>query len=81
MEASCLSGDGSVSVCHGNSCYGSFDCIFHVFEDFDPTKLALRYQDWGKHGYVISGARYDKRNDDFCFQDGEFMSNLELTFG
>ena len=71
---------GSVSVYHGNSCNGNFDCIFPVFEDFDPKKLVLNYQDWGEYGYIISGAQYDKDKDDFCFHDGEFISNFDLKF-
>ena len=72
--------DESVSVYYGNSCNGHFDCIFPVFEDFDPEKLVLNYQDWGEYGYIISSAQYDKDKDDFCFKDGDFIDNFDLRF-
>jgi len=72
--------NGSVSVYHGNSCSGNFDCIFSVFEDFDPEKLVLNYQDWGEYGYIISSAQYDNDKDDYCFCDGEFINNFDLKF-
>jgi hypothetical protein len=71
---------GSVLVYHGSSCNGLFDCIFPLYEDFDPTKLILNYQYWKDYGYIISSAEYDGDKDDFCFRDGEFISNFELRF-
>jgi len=70
----------SVLVYHGSSCNGLFDCIFPLYEDFDPTKLVLYYQYWGDYGYIISSAEYDGDKEDFCFNDGEFISNFELRF-
>ena len=71
---------GSVLVYHGSSCNGFFDCIFPLYEDFDPTKLILNYQYLGDYGYIISSAEYDGDKDDFCFFDGKFISNFELRF-
>ena len=71
---------GSILVYHGSSCNGLFDCIFPLDEDFDPTKLVLNYQYLVDCGYIISSAEYDGDKDDFCFHDGEFISNFELRF-
>ena len=71
---------GSILVYHGSSCNGLFDCIFPLDEDFDPAKLVLNYQYLVDYGYIISSAEYDRDKDDFCFHDGEFISNFELRF-
>ena len=71
---------GSVLVYFGGSCNGSFECIFPLYENFDPTKLILNYQYLGDYGYMISSAEYDGDKDDFCFLDGEYINNFELKF-
>ena len=71
---------GSVLVYHGGSCNGLFDCIFPLYEDFDPTKLILNYQYLGDYGYIISSAEYGGDKEDFCFLDGEYINNFELGF-
>ena len=76
-----LSGkNGSVSVYYGHSCNGLFDCILPLFKDFDPKKLVLNCQYWGDYGYIISSAEYEGNKDDFCFHNGGFINNFELTF-
>jgi hypothetical protein len=70
----------SVAAYHGGYYRGDFDCLFDLDYKFDPEKLILNYEDWGKYGYIITSAKYGKQKADFILNYGDLMEQIDPIF-